>query len=144
MNYGRSDQRARPRSALQAPSAPSRAGGLSAATDLGESRVVTYEWQLAPLGLKPGIQVPFHATAADYKPQTGQSEPARLAVITREELTDRIASRQAFILAELNRALDMQRQGRQQVATLDIRAGQIGKLDQLDVDRLQGAELNQR
>jgi hypothetical protein len=146
VEYGRSDQEGTSSFPLYTgpPQAPSRAGGLSAATDLGESRVVTYEWQLAPLGLKPGIQVPFHATAADYKPQTGQSEPARLAVITREELTDRIASRQAFILAELNRALDMQRQGRQQVATLDIRAGQIGKLDQLDVDRLQGAELNQR
>lgn len=123
---------------------PSRSTGLSAAGDLGESRVVSYEWQLAPLGLSPGLQIAFHATATDYKPQTGRSEPARLAVITREELAERIASRQAFILTELNRVLDMQRQGRQQVATLEIRAGQIGRLDQLDVDRLQGAELNQR
>lgn len=121
-----------------------RTAGLSAASDLGESRVVSYQWQLAPLGLTPGLQAAFHATATDYKPQSGKSEPARLAVITREELADRLASRQAFILAELNRVLDIQRQGRQQVATLKIRAGQIGRLDQLDVDRLQGAELNQR
>ncbi len=121
-----------------------RASGLSAASELGDSRVVNYPWQLAPLGLSPGLQVTFHATATDYKPLSGQSEPARLAVITREELADRITSRQAFILAELHRVLDMQRQGRQQVAAFEIRVGQIGRLDQLDVDRLQGAELNQR
>lgn len=121
-----------------------RASGLSGTSELGETRRVDYAWQLAPLGLSPGTQVVFHAMATDFRPQTGRSEPARLAVITREELADRIASRQAFILAELNRVLQMQRQSRQQVATLEIRAGQIGRLDRLDLDRLRGAELNQR
>ena len=63
---------------------------------------------------------------------------------TPEELTERIASRQAFLLAELKRVAGIERQGRQQVADLEIRAGEIGLLDQLELDHLRGVELNQR
>lgn len=110
----------------------------------GERRVVDYQWQLASLDLVPGVQVTFQATATDYRPQTGKSEPARLSIITPEELAERIANRQALILAELGRVLEMQRQGRQQVAALETRAAEVGRLDRVDLDRLRGAELNQR
>ena len=110
----------------------------------GESRVVTYDWQLASLGLSPSTQVTFRGAATDYRPQTGQSEPRRLIVITPEELVQRIASRQAFILSELARVLEMQRQSRRQVAALEIQLGEVGQFDQRDVDHLRGADLTQR
>ena len=44
----------------------------------------------------------------------------------------------------MKRVLGIQRQGRQQVADLEIRAGEIGLLDQLDLDHLRGVELNER
>ena len=117
--------------------------GLSQA-EQGDGRVASLDWELASLGLTAGTQVTFHATAGDYRPQTGASEPRRLNVVTPEELTERIASRQAFLLAELKRVAGIERQGRQQVADLEIRAGEIGLLDQLELDHLRGVELNQR
>jgi hypothetical protein len=109
-----------------------------------DTRVVDYRWELTPLGLTPGTQLTFHVTATDYLPQTGKSERRRLAIITPEELSDRIAGRQSFILAELARVLKMQRQSRDQVAKLEVRWRERGQLDTLDVDHLRGAELNQR
>jgi hypothetical protein len=117
--------------------------GLSQA-EQGDGKVASLDWELAPLGLTAGTQVTFRATAGDYRPQTGASEPRRLNVVTPEELTERIASRQAFLLAELKRVAEIERQGRQQVADLEIRAGEIGLLDQLELDHLRGVELNER
>jgi hypothetical protein len=145
--FGRSDRPKQPDVAQPLYVGPERvelqAKGLEQA-EQGDRRVVSYDWELAPLGLTAGTQVTFYVAAADYRPQTGSSEPRRLSVVTPEELTERIASRQAFLLAELKRIVGIERQGRQQVATLEIRAGEIGLLDQLDLDHLRGAELNER
>ena len=122
-----------------------QAGGLSGAGELGHNLVLPpYEWQLSELELQPGTQVTFHAKATDYRPNTGVSEPRRLVIITPEELTERIASRQASILAELSRVLGMQRKSRGQVGDLEIRLGEVGFLSRLDLDHLRGAELSQR
>ncbi len=110
----------------------------------GERRSIRYAWQLGELKLPPGTQVTFWIEAADYKPQSAKSEPRRLAVVTPEELSQRLASREAAVLAELTRALQLQRQGRQQIATLEKRAAQPPRLGQLDVDQLRAVELNQR
>lgn len=110
----------------------------------GDQRRIAYDWNLADLGLRPGVQINFHAVAADYLPQTGKSDPRRLVIITPEELADRIAARQTALLGELARVLAMQRQARQQVAGLEIQARQVGRVGQLDLDHLRGAELNQR
>ncbi len=116
--------------------------GLSAA-ESGHQVVATDNWQLAEMNLEPGTQITFYATASDYRPSSGQSEPRRLTVITPEELAERLAARQATILAELSRVLEMQQQSRRQVGELEIRLGEVGHLSQLDVDHLRGAELNQ-
>ncbi len=110
----------------------------------GDRRMIEHVWELAELALQPGDQITFHATACDYRPQTGNSEPRRLAVITPEELQDRLAGRQSLILAELARAVQMQRGNRSQVDALQIRSSEVGQLDRHDVDRLRAAELNQR
>jgi len=120
------------------------AGALSGGAELGDSRVVDYRWELAALDLVPGNQVIFHATAADYRPQSNASEPRRLIIITPEELQERIAGRQNQILAELARVLKMQRESRSQVEAIEIRLVETASLEQLDVDHLQAAELNQR
>ncbi len=124
--------------------APQAVGGFSGDARPAEPRVIQYRWDIAALGLPPGSQVAFHATAADYKPQTGKSEPRRLTVITPEELQERIAGRQELIRAELDRVLKMQCDARRQVKALEIRLAELGRLEQLDLDHLQAAELNQR
>jgi len=123
---------------------PQPAGGLFHGAEPGDRREIEHRWELAKLGLEPGTELTFQVTAADYSPQTGQSQPRRLIVITPEQLQQRIADRQSVILAELGRVLKMQQGSRQQVKSLEIRLVEIGQLEQLDVDRLQGAELNQR
>lgn len=123
---------------------PQPAGGLSGRAEPGDRREVRHRWELADLELPPGTELTFHVTATDYRPQTGKSEPRRLVVITLEQLQDRIAGREGQILAELRRVLKMQRGSRSQVESLKIRLAEIGHLEQLDLDRLQGAELNQR
>jgi hypothetical protein len=96
------------------------------------------------MGLQPGDQITFHATATDYRPNAAKSEPRRLTVITPEELTERIAARRGSILAELTRVRQMQTRSRGQVEDLEIRLGEVGRFGQLDLDHLRGAELNQR
>lgn len=121
-----------------------RAGGFSGGVEAGQSLVLPYQWRLAELGLESGMQVTFHATATDYRPNSRASDPRRLVIITPEELIERIAARQAAILSELWRVLEMQRQSRGQVEELEIQLAEVGRFNQFDVDRLRGAELNQR
>ena len=122
-----------------APPEDSAADALS-----GESRLVEHAWNLSPLKLSPGTQINFHATAADYQPAVGISQSRRLTVITLPELHDRIADRQASILAELARVLKLQQDARGQVSGLEIQFAGVGRLQQSDLDQLQGAELAQR
>ena len=109
-----------------------------------ERRVVDFRWDLGSLELQPQTQIVFHAIATDYRAQSGSSQPRRLVIITPKQLADRLAGRQDHILADLARVLEMQRQSRSRVAALEIRAAEVGYLDRQDVDRLRGAELNQR
>jgi hypothetical protein len=113
-------------------------------TPEADRRVVDYRWNLGPLGLKPGMQVTFYATASDYRPQTGKSEPRSLTVITAEELQDRIAAREKLVLAELERALRIERGCRTQIASLAARLAVLPRLAQAEVDQLQAVEHNQR
>ena len=54
-------------------SVPPQPAGLAAVAGSGDQRVVAYAWKLEPLGLQPGTQLAFWATAADYRPQTGRA-----------------------------------------------------------------------
>ncbi|MEX0978050.1 MAG: hypothetical protein WDZ48_04325 [Pirellulales bacterium] len=117
--------------------------GLLVGGKLGESRVVEHRWLLSELDSKPGAQLTFWATAADYLPQTGKSTPRRITIITPAELEERLAQRRTLIFGELERVLKMQQDARTQTRSLEIQlnVGQIGKPD---VDHAQAAELNQR
>jgi hypothetical protein len=109
----------------------------------GDQRVIDHLWRLAGLALSPGVQVQYHATATDYLSQTGSSAPRRLIVVGAEELADSLNARLAAILAELEGLLAIQRQSRSQVSALEVpcREGRVG---QIEVDRLRGAEMSQR
>lgn len=147
LEFSRSDRAGEPAAVTPLLAGPDRVAAQPAGLagdPKGEQHRITQDWNLAELGLQPGAQVNFHAVAADYRPQTGKSDPRRLVIITPEELADRIAARQTALLSELARVLAMQRQTRQQVAGLEIQVRQVGRVAQLDLDRLRGAELNQR
>lgn len=123
-----------------------RAGDIEAPEDLstGEVRAVDHTWALSDLALQPGSQIALHVEATDDLPQTGRSETRRVSIISAEELAERIATRQAMILSELARVLEMQRACRRQTAEMEIRLQETSALAQPDIDQLRGAELNQR
>jgi hypothetical protein len=127
----------------QAPSASS--GGLGAAGDRGETRTVETPWDLSRIaGLTPGTWIELQMVAEDYKPQSGQSSPRRLTIISPEELDERLAARQAYLLGQLREILRMQQESRARVKSLQIGLEATGALDRQDVDQLQSVELNQR
>lgn len=120
---------------------PTRAGQQ---VESGESRDLLYELDLAALAVKPGTQITLYATASDYYPHRGQSQPHRLTVITADELRERLAQRQNFVVSELARILKLQRDARSQLSDAQIQLQQVGRLKKPDIDRLQAAELIQR
>ncbi len=114
------------------------------ATPEGESLVLAYRWALAPLDLAPGTELILEAVASDFRPQTGRSQPRHLAIITPEELADRLAARQAALVAELVRAIELQRQARGGVEEVRLRIRHGARPDRAVLDRLRSAELGQR
>jgi hypothetical protein len=110
----------------------------------GESRVFEHRLELASLALKPGVQIDLRASAADFQPAIGQSASRRIAIVDPAELEERLADRQTAILAELNRVLKLQQDAHTQVNDLSVQVGELGRLAQADIDRLQTAGLAQR
>lgn len=110
----------------------------------GDGRTVDYRWDLAPLALRPGMKVTFFATADDYLPQSGKSDPRRLIVVSADELLARLSGRVKLIAAELGRALDMQRGCRERVEALRSSLAESQRPRRTDLDRLQAAEHAQR
>lgn len=113
-------------------------------TGVVDRRTIDGRWRLAPLSLKPGTRVTFFATADDAQPQTGRSEPRNLTVITPEELQDRVADREKLIVAELERALRIERACRAQAESLTDRLAQSPRIGQAEVDRIQSVGHAQR
>lgn len=110
----------------------------------GESRECEYLLDLGPLGLKPATQLTLYATADDYHPHRGQSDPHRLTIISVDELRERLAERQSTIVAELARLLKLERDSQSLVSGAKIQLDKVGRLKKHDHDHLQGAELIQR
>ena len=88
------------------------AEGSGAEARSGESRTVDRRLDLGPLKLQPGAHVVIHASAGDYKPAVTLSHLRRLTILTSDQLQDRLAERQAAILAELGRMLKLEHESR--------------------------------
>ncbi len=127
---------------------PDRPSPSSAATfgtgAAGEQATIEQVLELSEFPLAPGMQLTCQAVATDYHAQVGRSDPRALIVITPDQLLERMAVRQSRILAELGRVLQLQREIRSQVRTLEIRLPETTALKQADIECLQAAEFSQR
>ncbi len=111
----------------------------------GVHLTVDYAWDLTELpSMKPGERIDFRLTADDYRGETGESIWRRLTIISAEELEERIAQRQAEILAQVAEILKLQSDTHVQTSELQIQAREVGSLARRDIDLLQVVELNQR
>ncbi|MGL4511976.1 MAG: hypothetical protein ACRCT8_02720 [Lacipirellulaceae bacterium] len=114
---------------------------------LGDSpqAVAELEWDVAELALAPGARLELVAVAGDYKPQEGRAAlPRRVTVVTDEEFDSLLGEKQSRLLAEVQRAVDRQRDARDRGVELlaDVDAGK--PLDRTTVDRLASLEFEQR
>jgi len=150
MRYSRSDQSDQGEKVIElhrgADKVPqAEVGGLGPGAQRGDSLQVDYDWDLAKItGLHPGTSILFYVAASDYKPQENQCTSRRLTVISADELQERIAQRQVYILGQLGEALKVQQEARSQTTSLSIQFDQAGQFSQQDIHHLQSAELNQR
>jgi hypothetical protein len=111
----------------------------------GESRVVSYSWDLAPLRLPAGAVLSIEGQATDYRPGTGKTVgPRRISIINADELETRLADRQLQIARQLERALTTQRQTREDVRQVAIQLQDAGSLTSRDRGKLQTSDANQR
>lgn len=147
LRYSRSDQSDAGETKVllfEGPAEPPPAT-TAAARAAGQTYVLNHQWNLAELqDLPAGATLTYGIGADDYRPQEDQSPARRITIITRDQLEDRIAQRQTFILGQLAEALDAQREARGQTQALAIDLQQTARVEQEDVVELQSAELNQR
>ncbi len=108
------------------------------------NRTIEHDWELEPLGLRPGTQITATAAAGDYLPQAANSQPVRLVVLSSAEFEEHIASRQAALFAEVARILRLQQETRAQTEELLVRAKRVGAFRKRDIDGVHTAELGQR
>jgi hypothetical protein len=121
------------------------ASGLRASGERGETQSIDILWDLSPIAdLNPGTWIELKMVAEDYKPQSASSSMRRLTIISSEELDERLAARQAYILGQLREVLRMQQETRSRIKSLEIGFEVTGVVERQDVDQLQSAELNQR
>ena len=142
-----SERAARPKEAsialYQGPNKPRAAA--SNAAGRGESQVVTYSWDLAPLQAPAGAMLTIQAEASDYRPETGRTiGPRRISLINIDELETRLAERQSQIARQLERVLTLERKTREDIRRVEIQLHDAGGITKRDRDTLETAEPNQR
>ena len=124
---------------------PSETLDSSGTRDAGDQREDRYEWDLALLPtLAAGEQLAIRVVATDYQPQEGASGSRQITIISDEECEERLAARQAEILAQIAEVARIQEQTQSQTSQLSARVPANAALSREDVDVLQGSELNQR
>jgi hypothetical protein len=112
----------------------------------GDSRPVTYAWDLSQLTLaaEEGAAFSIQLAARDCNNQETVSPPRRISLISTQDLQNRLVQRQGAILEQLGEVLRMQRQSRTLISEVAARQADEGKWQARDLDVLQSADLQQR
>ena len=106
--------------------------------------VLTYDWSLESLGLRPGAVLSYSLVASDYRPATGQTLPRRLLVVSRTDLLDRAGRRQAVVLSRLQQRLSQQRRAQSLLKGVKVEVDEAEAASKASMDRLQAAVMLQR
>jgi hypothetical protein len=120
-----------------------RESGTAAALPdaVGEQLRRKYRWELGPQKLRPGAELIFRVAAEDYAGQSGCSQWRRLSVISPDELRERLSADLSTLVAETAKALQTQRECREDVVSLSRpAAGSTAER----VELLQAVETRQR
>ena len=144
LRAGASDQQAETVPIWKAMS-NSHATTLPSLTTGGQVQAFESEWDLQQIfGIQSGDVLSWFIEASDFRPQSAQTPAARLTIISPEEMQQRLVQRQASALSQLAEALNLQRETRVQVGTLEVQWNEVGHWRPRDRDLLHGADLHQR
>ncbi len=111
----------------------------------GDSRPVTYAWDLSQLNIAAeGAAFSIQLAARDFNNQETVSPPRRISLISAQDLQNRLVQRQGAILEQLGEVLRLQRQARTLISEVAARQQYLGKWQPRDLDVLQSADLQQR
>ncbi len=127
----------------QGPSKPAPLVGTELPTQ-PKKQEVSYRWDLAPLALSPGAHLTWQLVAEDHKPQQTTTGPLRITIISPEELHELLAGHQQRVLAQLQQAIQMQREAQAQLQDAQAYAEEAGHLTATQLDQLKSSELAQR
>ncbi|MEX0718591.1 MAG: hypothetical protein WD066_18505 [Planctomycetaceae bacterium] len=109
---------------------------------------ISYEFDLAPLRLSPGMRVFYHAEATDDydlgSQHVGRSLTGTLTVVSPDEKRSELAGRQSTLQEELDRAFDTQSRVRRQLGELLLQLDKAGELPPADLDLLKRIEIEQK
>lgn len=107
-----------------------------------------YVWPLEPLKLVAGMQIQLHAEATDDfdlgTPHVGRSLTRTLTIVSPDEKTLELATRQFGLLNEMERAKKQETEIAAQTAELKTQLEKAGALRPQDLDLLQRIEGQQR
>ncbi|MBM3998440.1 MAG: DUF4175 domain-containing protein [Planctomycetes bacterium] len=113
-------------------------------TTRADERALACELPIESLGVEPGQIVEWIIRVSDFKSQTNETEPARVAVVAPDDLEDGIERRLAEFLPELERAIAAQRESRDAVGAVDRASRAEATATAKGRDQLRSAEWNQR
>ena len=113
--------------------------------DEGQRLAIQQDLDLAELGYSPGLRLDLVVAARDYKPLEGAVElPRRIFLVSDEEYEQRFASKQSKLLAEVLRALDLQRDAQQFAQELGADVEAANEIDRALRDRMTSLTYAQR
>lgn len=111
----------------------------------GDQHTETYSLDLAKLpDLAPGMTLELTVTADDYRPQSGQSLPRMITIISEAQLEQRVNRQQREIITKLAEARRLQQDARQQTRSVEIQLEAGSKLGPAELANLQNGEQNQK
>ncbi|MCA9270937.1 MAG: hypothetical protein KDA41_20795, partial [Planctomycetales bacterium] len=145
LRFTRSDASDQPAESIVLFDGPPQPAPRAAADAEGELVEIDFRWDLRTLAsLAPGTTLSWSVVAGDYLPQEDATPLRMITLITPDQLEDRLAQRQTFLLGQLAEAAEAQRQVRSQTTALQIHAETTEAFGPQEAVELQSAELNQR
>ena len=111
-----------------------------------EPDVTTYRSRIDLASLAPlrtGERLEMRSSATNGKPLIGESETIRLNVVSDDELADRLAPTQRYVLHQLSEMIGQQRQSRNRSAVLETGLGERRHMTSADENELQNVEFEQ-
>lgn len=109
-----------------------------------EDLTLDYSLDLSQMeAMTPGVALELVIAANDYRPQTGQSLPRMITIISDEQLDQRVNRQQRDVISRIAEARRLQQDARQQTRSVEIELEEGAELGPAEMANLQNGQQNQ-